>query len=80
MPTAVRAVRHRDAGSALAPTDARADRVARQMLQAVSGPGVMTEPVDEWMLNRLGRTEDPLVGQAPRGAVELILPWRDAGP
>src|SRR5579863_2541435 len=49
----VRAAWHRDAGRALAEAGAPADRVARQMLRAVSGPADPAdpaEPVDEWML------------------------------
>ncbi len=71
MPTPVRAAWHRDAGRALAAAGAPADRVARQMLRAVGAPGD-TEPMDEWMLNWLARTADPLVGRAPEVAVELL--------
>ena len=39
MPAPVRAAWHRDAGRALAEAGAPADRVARQMLRAVGGPG-----------------------------------------
>ena len=39
MPAPVRAAWHRDAGRALAEAGAPADRVARQMLWAMSGPG-----------------------------------------
>ncbi len=72
MPAPVRAAWHRDAGRALAEAGAPADRVARQMLRAVGGPGGTTEPMDEWMLNWLARTADPLVGQAPGVAAELL--------
>jgi DNA-binding CsgD family transcriptional regulator len=72
MPTPVRAAWHRDAGRALAAAGAPADRVARQMLRAVGGPGDANEPVDEWMLEWLGRSADPLVGQAPGVAAELL--------
>ena len=72
MPAPVRAAWHRDAGRALAAEGAPPDRVARQMLRAVAGPGDATEPVDEWMLDWLARTADPLVGQAPGVAVELL--------
>ena len=71
MPTPVRAAWHRDAGRALAEAGAPADRVARQMLRAVGGPGA-TEPMDEWMLTWLVRSADPLIGQAPRVAAELL--------
>ena len=77
MPAPVRAAWHRDAGRALAEAGAPADRVARQMLRAVGGPGgtpdpTDTGPVDEWMLNWLVRTADPLIGQAPGVAAELL--------
>ena len=72
MPAPVRAAWHRDAGRALAEAGAPPDRVARQMLRAVGGPGDATEPMDEWMLDWLARTADPLVGQAPGVAAELL--------
>ena len=72
MPAPVRAAWHRDAGRALAEAGAPADRVARQMLRAVGEPGLTTEPMDEWMLTWLARTADPLVGQAPGVAAELL--------
>ena len=72
MAVPVRAAWHRDAGRALAEAGAPPDRVARQMLRAVGGPGDATEPMDEWMLDWLARTADPLVGQAPGVAAELL--------
>ena len=72
MPAPVRAAWHRDAGRALAAAGAPPDRVARQILRAADGPGGPTEPVDEWMLDWLARTADPLVGQAPAVAAELL--------
>jgi DNA-binding NarL/FixJ family response regulator/tetratricopeptide (TPR) repeat protein len=72
MPVPVRAAWHRDAGRALAQAGAPADRVARQLLRAVDGPGGMTEPMDPWMLSWLARTADLLVGQAPQVAAELL--------
>ena len=71
MPAPVRAAWHRDAGRALAEAGAPPDRVARQMLRAVAGPGD-AEPVDEWMLDWLAHTADPLVAQAPGVAAELL--------
>lgn len=73
----VRAAWHRDAGRALAEAGAPADRVARQMLRAVGGPGdtpgsAAGEPVDEWMLDWLASTADQLVNQAPGVAAELL--------
>jgi DNA-binding CsgD family transcriptional regulator len=67
----VRAAWHRDAGRALAEAGGPADRVARQLLRAVGGPGG-AEPMDEWMLDWLARTAEPLVGQAPQVAAELL--------
>ena len=72
MPAPVRAAWHRDVGRALAAAGAPPDRVARQMLRAVSGDAGTAEPVDEWMLDWLTRTADPLVGQAPQVAAELL--------
>src|SRR5579863_3889665 len=72
MPAPVRAAWHRDAGRALAAASAPADRVARQLLQAVGGPDDPAEPMDRWMLDWLGRTADLLVGQAPGVAAELL--------
>jgi DNA-binding CsgD family transcriptional regulator/tetratricopeptide (TPR) repeat protein len=72
MPVPVRAAWHRDAGRALAEAGVPADRVARQLLWAVDGPGGTTEPMDEWILRWLARTAELLVGQAPRAATELL--------
>jgi DNA-binding CsgD family transcriptional regulator len=72
IPAPVRAAWHRDAGRALAEAGAPADRVARQLLQAVSVPSAATGPMDEWMVSWLARTADLLVGQAPQVAAELL--------
>jgi DNA-binding CsgD family transcriptional regulator len=72
MPAPVRAAWHREAGRALAAANAPADRVARQVLRAAGGPGQASQPMDEWMLDWLARTAEPLVGQAPRVAAELL--------
>jgi DNA-binding CsgD family transcriptional regulator/tetratricopeptide (TPR) repeat protein len=72
IPVPVRAAWHRDAGRTLAEAGAPADRVARQLLRAVAGPGGTTEPMDGWMLSWLARTAEPLVGQAPQVAAELL--------
>jgi DNA-binding CsgD family transcriptional regulator len=72
MPAPVRAAWHRDAGRALARAGAPADRVAQQMLRAVAAPGDVPEPMDEWMLDWLTRSADPLVGRAPGVAAELL--------
>ena len=72
MPAPVRAAWHRDVGRALAAAGAPPDRVARQLLQAVGDSGDTTEPVDDWMLDWLRRTADPLISQAPGVAAELL--------
>ena len=72
IPVPVRAAWHRDAARALAAAGAPADRVARQLLWAVGGPGRTTEQMDDWILGWLARTAGLLVGQAPRVAVELL--------
>jgi DNA-binding CsgD family transcriptional regulator len=72
MPASVRAAWHRDAGRALAEAGAPTDRVARQLLRAVTGSGVPAEPVDEWILDWLAHTAELLVGQAPGVAAELL--------
>jgi tetratricopeptide (TPR) repeat protein len=72
MPAPVRAAWHRDAGRALAAAGAPADRVARQMLPAVAGPGSPAELRDQWMLSWLADAADQLVSQAPQMAVELL--------
>jgi DNA-binding CsgD family transcriptional regulator len=72
IPVPVRAAWHRDAGRALAETGAPADRVARQLLRALSGRGGPRDPVDGWMLTWLAGAADLLVGQAPQVAVELL--------
>jgi len=72
MPASVRSAWHRDAGRALAEAGAPADRVARQMLRAVGEGGGPAELVDEWMLDWLARSADPLVSQAPGVAAELL--------
>ena len=73
IPAPVRAAWHRDAGRALAEAGAPPDRVARQLLRALSGPGGPIDPMDDWMLSWLARTADLLVGQAPQVAAELLI-------
>jgi DNA-binding CsgD family transcriptional regulator len=72
MPAPLRAAWHRDAGRALAEAGVSADRVARQLLRVVGGPGGAAGPMDEWMLSWLARTADLLVGQAPQVAAALL--------
>jgi len=72
IPAPLRAAWHRDAGHALAEAGAPADRVARQMLGATGGHDGPAEPMDERMLNWLAGAAEPLVGQAPGVAAELL--------
>jgi DNA-binding CsgD family transcriptional regulator len=72
IPAPVRAAWHREAGRALAEAGAPADRVARQLLPAVSGSTDTADSMDEWILRWLERTAPLLVGQAPRAAAELL--------
>jgi DNA-binding CsgD family transcriptional regulator len=72
MPAALRAAWHRDAAHALAESGAPPDRVARQMLGATAGLGGSAEPMDERMLTWLAGAAEPLVGQAPGVAAELL--------
>ncbi|MGE5136260.1 MAG: helix-turn-helix transcriptional regulator [Gemmatimonadota bacterium] len=72
IPVPVRAAWHRDAGRSLAEAGAPADRVARQLLAAVGGPGGRAEPMDDWMLGWLARTAELLVAQAPQVAAQLL--------
>jgi DNA-binding CsgD family transcriptional regulator/tetratricopeptide (TPR) repeat protein len=72
MPGPVRAAWHREAGRALAGAGAPPDRVARQLLRVVGGPGDSAKPMDEWMVDWLVRSADHLVSQAPGVAAELL--------
>ncbi len=72
MPAPLRAAWHRDAAHALAESGAPPDRVARQMLGATGGLGGPAEPMDERMLTWLAGAAEPLVGQAPGVAAELL--------
>ncbi len=82
IPAPVRAAWHREAGRALAEAGAPADRVARQLLQAVRGPADTAEPMDEWILRWLDRDGAAAGRPGPpgrRGAPRLA-PWRDHRP
>jgi DNA-binding CsgD family transcriptional regulator len=73
IPAPVRAAWHRDAGRALAEAGAPADRVARQLLRALSGgPNGSAELIDGWILNWLAGSADLLVSQAPQVAAALL--------
>jgi DNA-binding CsgD family transcriptional regulator len=72
MPAPLRAAWHRDAAHALAEAGAPVDRVAKQMLGATGEPGDLAEPVDERMLSWLADAAEPLIGQAPGVAAELL--------
>jgi DNA-binding CsgD family transcriptional regulator len=72
IPAPLRAAWHRDAARSLAEAGAPADRVARQLLGAVSGGSDAADPMDEWVLDWLAGTAELLVRQAPRAAAELL--------
>ena len=76
MPAPVRAAWHRDAGRALAEAGAPVDRVARQLLRATAEAGGAAGPVDEWMLDWLARSADPLVAPGARGGGRAPQPGR----
>jgi hypothetical protein len=71
IPAPVRAAWHREAGRALAEAGAQPGQVARQLPQALAGPGP-AGPMDEWMLIWMARSADLLIAQAPQAAVELL--------
>jgi DNA-binding CsgD family transcriptional regulator len=72
MSAPVRAAWHREAARALAEAGAPSDRVARQLLRAAGEPGGASGPMDEWMLDWLVHAAEPLTGQAPQVAAELL--------
>ena len=72
IPAPVRATWHREVARTLADADAPTDRVARQLLRTVCGPGDAAEQMDEWILHWLVETAPFLVAEAPRAAAELL--------
>lgn len=68
--TAVRPAWHRDAAKALAEAGAPVQRVARQLLQAVSAPDPI--PLDDSLLNWLTDAAPALIAQTPRTAIALL--------
>jgi DNA-binding CsgD family transcriptional regulator/tetratricopeptide (TPR) repeat protein len=69
LPAAVRGAWHRDAGQALAAAGAPPDRVARQLLRAITGPSSTGEPgtkADE-MLGDLGAVPTVIASEIPAG-------------
>ncbi|OLF05609.1 LuxR family transcriptional regulator [Actinophytocola xinjiangensis] len=66
----VRPAWHRDAARALAEAGAPHDRVARQLLAAVSAPGA--GPLDEALLDWLAEAAPTLIAQTPRTAIDLL--------
>ena len=72
MPRPVRAAWHREAGRLLAEAGVPADRVARQVLQAIDGSGGTPEPMDQWIPSWLAGVADLLVAQAPPVAAPLL--------
>ncbi|MFJ7212972.1 AAA family ATPase [Amycolatopsis sp. NPDC098790] len=71
LPPGVRVVWHRAAARALAGAGAPVERVARQLLPAVTG-GAPGEPVPGWVVGWLGEAATALIGQAPEVAVTLL--------
>jgi len=66
----VRSAWHRDAARALAQAGAPVDRVAGQLLQAVTTPDA--GPLDEVLLDWLAGAASTLVAQSPRSAIGLL--------
>ncbi len=71
LPPAVRMAWHGAAARALAEAGAPVERVARQLLPAVSGKD-STDPVPGWVVRWLLGAASPLIGQAPAVAVALL--------
>lgn len=67
---AIRPAWHADAAKALAKAGAPIQRVARQLLQAISVPGA--GPLDDTLLTWLADAAPTLVAQAPKTAIELL--------
>ncbi|OLF10000.1 helix-turn-helix transcriptional regulator [Actinophytocola xanthii] len=67
---AVRPAWHQDAARALAEAGVPHDRVARQLLQAVSAPGA--GPLDDRLLDWLAEAAPILIAQTPKTAVNLL--------
>ncbi|MGH3762155.1 helix-turn-helix transcriptional regulator [Actinophytocola sp.] len=67
---AIRPAWHMDAARALAEAGAPDQRVARQLLRAVSSPGA--GPLDESLLDWLVEAAPTLIAQAPRTAIDLL--------
>ncbi|GLY43434.1 LuxR family transcriptional regulator [Amycolatopsis sp. NBRC 101858] len=80
LPPAVRVAWHGSAARALADAGAPVERVARQLLPAVSTAD-SAEPVPGWVVRWLLDAATPLIGQAPAVAVALLRrAVRDAAP
>jgi DNA-binding CsgD family transcriptional regulator len=69
-PAAVRAAWHRSAAHALAAAKASPERVARQLIPALSGSAGSV--VDEWMLDWLAANALLMIAQSPSVAVSLL--------
>jgi DNA-binding CsgD family transcriptional regulator len=89
MPASVRAAWHRDAGHALASAGAAPDRVARQLLRALGGPGPdahETRDAPERSTNEMGGPHAGTSPARPGVAIEIERPpvgsdsTRPAGP
>jgi DNA-binding CsgD family transcriptional regulator len=81
MPASVRAAWHRDAGHALATAGAAPDRVARQLLRALGGPGPdahETRDAPDRLITEIDRPQTGAGQVRPELAVEIERP--PAGP
>jgi DNA-binding CsgD family transcriptional regulator/tetratricopeptide (TPR) repeat protein len=72
VPAAVRAAWHGHAGQALATGGSSVDRVARQLLAALSGPNSATSLDERWLSEWLSTAALQLVWQAPQAAIPLL--------
>jgi len=77
MPASVRAAWHRDAGHALASAGAAPDRVARQLLRALGGPGPDAHEARDTLDRAINELDRPHAGTGPAGpgvAIEIERP------
>jgi DNA-binding CsgD family transcriptional regulator len=74
MPTSVRAAWHRDAGHALATAGAAPDRVARQLLRALGGPGPDPRDVPDRSNDDVDRPQTGTGPPQPALAAEIERP------
>lgn len=72
MPVAVRVAWHESAARALAEAGAPVERVARQLLPAMTTAKDVRKPVPGWVVRWLVDAAPPLIGQAPAVAVAIL--------